>query len=51
MNILTFNAGLAAGVALLTAGAWTQWGIGAGLLVAGSLVLGLTFVVSWIGRS
>ena len=48
MNVLTFNAALAAGVALSTAGAWVHWGASIGLMVAGALILALTLVVAYV---
>lgn len=52
MNVLTFNAAIAAGVALSTAGAWAHWGASVGLMVAGALLIALTLAVAYAaGRS
>lgn len=42
MNQLTYNASLAIGIALVTAGAAVLWGVGVALLVCGVTVLAAT---------
>ena len=42
MNQLTYNASLAVGIALVTAGAAVLWGVGVALLVCGVTVLAAT---------
>lgn len=44
MNQLTYNASLLAGTAAISAGAGLQWGLAAGLMMAGALVIALTLV-------
>lgn len=42
MNQLTYNASLAVGTALVTAGAAVLWGVGVALLVCGATILAAT---------
>lgn len=42
MNQLTYNASLAIGIALITAGAAVLWGVGMALLACGGIVLAAT---------
>lgn len=42
MNQLTYNVGLLAGTAAVSAGAGLQWGLAVGLMAAGALVIALT---------
>lgn len=42
MNQLTYNASLAIGTALVTAGAAVLWGVGVAMLVCGVIVLAAT---------
>ena len=42
MNQLTYNASLAVGIALVTAGAAVLWGVGVALLVCGVTILSAT---------
>ena len=42
MNQLTYNASLAVGIALVTAGAAVLWGVGVALLVCGVTILAAT---------
>lgn len=44
MKPIVYNISMAAGIALVSAGAFLQWGAGIGAIVAGSLVLGCTVV-------
>lgn len=51
MNQLVYNVSLGAGTLLASVGAGLQWGAGMGLMVAGGLVIGLTFASLWVNRS
>lgn len=50
MNQLTYNACMLAGTSAASAGAALAWGTGAGLMVAGCLVIALTLTGAVLGR-
>ena len=51
MTPLVYDIAMALGLVAVTAGAWLMWNIGIALMTAGGLVIVLTLIAAFLGRS